>query len=94
LGYPPYSRFVRLVYRSPKSADAEEGALQLARQLQATMQDTGLKIDLIGPSPCYFERIRGLYRWHLILRGMDPTQVLPDSLPEGWGIDIDPVSLL
>jgi primosomal protein N' (replication factor Y) len=94
LRYPPYARLVRIIYRSPKNAEAEENANQLAIQLQNAIHDAGLKIDIIGPAPCYFERIRGFYRWHIVLRGSDPAQILPSTLPEGWGIDIDPVSLL
>ena len=94
LGYPPYSRLVRLVYRHPSSAQAASETQHMAGQLKTTIQDAGLKIDLIGPAPCYFSRVRGLYRWHIVLRGSDPARFLPIEIPDGWGIDIDPVSLL
>ena len=94
LGYPPYSRLVRLIYRHPSNARAASETENLAGQLKASIRSLEQKIDLIGPAPCFFQRVRGLYRWHIILRGSDPVVVLPDHLPEGWGLDIDPVSLL
>ncbi|TFH37687.1 MAG: primosomal protein N' [Anaerolineales bacterium] len=94
LGYPPYSRLVRLIYRHPSNAQAESETERLADQLKSAIRLSDHQIDLIGPAPCFFQRVRGLYRWHIILRGSDPATVLPENFPEGWGLDIDPVSLL
>jgi primosomal protein N' (replication factor Y) len=94
LGYPPFSRLVRLIYRHSSNARAGAETKRLAAHITAAIRSSDLKIDLIGPAPCFFQRVRGLYRWHIILRGSDPTIVLPESVPEGWGLDIDPVSLL
>jgi primosomal protein N' (replication factor Y) len=39
--------------------------------------------------------VRGRYRWQITLRGSDPAELLDAlSLPQGWTVDIDPVSLL
>jgi primosomal protein N' (replication factor Y) len=94
LGYPPYARLIRLIYRNPSIERAQMETERLAHVLKATIRAKERKIDLIGPAPCFFQRVRGVYRWHLILRGSDPTTLLPEELPEGWGVDIDPVSLL
>ncbi len=66
----------------------------MAQILRASARGSGETLDLIGPAPCYFERIRGLHHWHLILRGSDPTNWIPEQLPDGWSVDVDPVSLL
>jgi len=94
LAYPPFQKLARLVYRHGSAAQAEREAGRMAATLQARARELELSTDLIGPAPCFFERTRGLYRWHIILRGSDPAALLPDTLREGWGIDIDPVSLL
>jgi primosomal protein N' (replication factor Y) len=94
LGYPPFSKLVRLIYRHPSNAQARRETERLADQLKGFMDKTDHKIDLIGPAPCYFERVRGLYRWHIILRGSNPKDILPEQVLDGWGFDIDPVSLL
>jgi primosomal protein N' (replication factor Y) len=50
---------------------------------------------MIGPAPCFIERIRGRYRWQIVLRGPDPARVVAGlPLPIGWQVDVDPVSLL
>ncbi|MFN2147566.1 MAG: primosomal protein N' [Anaerolineales bacterium] len=94
LAYPPFRRLARLVYRHTSSRRAEREAERLASVLKASAREAGTAVDLIGPAPCFFERVRGLYRWHLILRGSDPAGAIPETLPEGWAVDIDPVSLL
>jgi len=53
------------------------------------------EIGLIGPAPAFFARLRGQYRWQVIVRGNDPAVLLRDvRLPLGWRVDVDPVSLL
>ena len=52
-------------------------------------------LGIIGPAPAYIWRLRGRYRWQLILRGSDPADFLaPIALPPGWTVDIDPVGLI
>ena len=95
MGYPPYSHFVRLEYRQADSAKAEEQAQKLATRLKAKIEALDRQqTELIGPSPCFFSRLGGTYRWQLILRGPAPASLLRD-LPLGdWRIEVDPVSLL
>ena len=30
-------------------------------------------MQVIGPAPCFFNRMNGLYRWQIVLRGTDPA---------------------
>ncbi|MEW6567517.1 MAG: primosomal protein N' [Chloroflexota bacterium] len=94
LGYPPFRRLARLLYRHVREERARAEAEHLARALQAEIRRRQAQADLIGPAPCFFRRVRGEYRWQVVLRAADPLPLLPDPLPEGWVIDIDPVSLL
>jgi primosomal protein N' (replication factor Y) len=51
-------------------------------------------LRLTGPSPAFVRRLRGRYRWHLMLRGTRPGDVLADlGLPRGWVVDVDPASV-
>jgi len=95
LGYPPFSRLVRIEYRSPDAAKAESEAHKLADRLSADIR-TGQRIetDLIGPVPCFFAKMNGLYRWQIILRGPDPASLLRGKVLAGWRLEVDPVSLL
>jgi primosomal protein N' (replication factor Y) len=94
--YPPFNRLVRLVYVHRDAQRCEEEAGRMQRVLQNKIARLGLpEIDLIGPAPAFLSRIRGQYRWHLIVRGRDPHSLLGDlDLPLGWRVDVDPVSVL
>ena len=52
-------------------------------------------LSLVGPAPAFIHRLRGRFRWQLILRGDEPSVLLSQiPVPKGWVMDIDPVSLL
>jgi primosomal protein N' (replication factor Y) len=45
--------------------------------------------------PCFYSRLRGRYRWHMILRGQGVRDFLRGQpLPLGWRVDVDPLDLL
>jgi primosomal protein N' (replication factor Y) len=95
LGYPPFSRLARLEYRHFDAIKAEGEARAMARRLSADIQNENRKqTDLIGPVPCFFSKIAGLYRWQIVVRGPDPTSLLKIKFLQGWRVEVDPVSLL
>jgi primosomal protein N' (replication factor Y) len=50
---------------------------------------------LIGPAPCFFARVAGQSRWHIVVRADDPAALLRDfPIPSNWRIDIDPINML
>ena len=94
MSYPPFSRMVRLEIREKDPDDAKLRAYDLAAMLRAKMRETDQKLRLIGPAPCFFPRLSGKYRWHIILRGADPVRLVK-SLDLPWvRIEVDPPSLL
>jgi len=94
LGYPPFQRLARLVYRHFSESTAETEAKRLAGVLRVKIDAAEIQADLIGPAPPFFRKVRGQYRWQIVIRTADPTLLIPDKLPENWIVDIDPVSLL
>ncbi len=94
LRYPPFSRMARLIFRATSRDAAESQTGKMANLLKHQIIKDRSRDELIGPTPCFFERIRGEYRWQIIIRGNDPASIIPDELGESWQIDIDPVSLL
>jgi primosomal protein N' (replication factor Y) len=51
--------------------------------------------DILGPTPAFIPRIRGEYRYQVLMRGRNPARLLEDiRLGERWHVDIDPASLL
>ena len=94
LGYPPFQRLARLVYRHISESTAEAEAKRLAGVLRVKIDAAEMQADLIGPGPPFFRKVRGQYRWQIVIRAADPTLLIPEELPENWTVDIDPVSLL
>ena len=96
LGYPPFSKLVRLETRFPKAKEAEERAKELARKIRGWMEAGDYQgTQMIGPVPCFFERVRGEYRWQIILRGQNPVGLLEGRLPgDDWKVEVNPVSVL
>ena len=94
MGYPPFSRMLRLEIREKDPDYASTRIFELASFLKEKIREDGLKIRLIGPAPCYFPRLNGKYRWHIILRGSDPFRLIRDLELPGVRIEVDPPSLL
>jgi len=96
LGYPPYAKLVRLLYRSLKAEQAEEEATALAERLRTLIfSQNRTATQIIGPAPCFFERLNGWYRWQIVVRGPDPASLIrPLRLPKDWQVEVCPPSLL
>jgi primosomal protein N' (replication factor Y) len=95
LGYPPYSRLVRLEYRHYDAAKAEATAQQMAKKIQQWLTtEHRIQTTVIGPVPCFFARLGGYYRWQIVLRGPEPGSLLRGKQMEGWRVEVGPVSLL
>jgi primosomal protein N' (replication factor Y) len=95
LGYPPFTRLVRLEYRDMNNERAEQASVTLADQIRKWLQSEGRKAtSLVGPAPCFFGRIGGIYRWQIVLRGPNPVSLLRGREFRGWRIEVNPPSLL
>jgi len=92
---PPFSRLVRLVFSHINNTVCQQEAARMKQMLDAEIDSQGIAdISLIGPSPAFIHRLRGRYRWQIILRGTEPARFLsPLSIPQGWTIDVDPMGL-
>ena len=93
---PPFSRLARLLYQHTNALVARREAERMHRALKEELERWGFpETRLIGPAPAPFERIRGRYRWQIIIQGPDPPQLLQQlPIPEGWQVDVDPAQLL
>jgi len=96
VGYPPFARLTRLLYSHTGAAYAEEEARRLANELREVRVQRGLPdVEVIGPAPAFHARVRGRWRWQIVLRATDPADLLGAvALRRGWSVDVDPVSLL
>jgi primosomal protein N' (replication factor Y) len=101
LGFPPFTRLIRVVLRSKERDMARAMSHELAQRIG---QAGAPGVELLGPAECPISLIAGNARWQLILRSADPgpgRAALSAALAE-WKlppsvyaeIDPDPVSLL
>ena len=95
-GTPPFNRLARLVYSHTNATLCQREAERMQRVLRAEIASWGLpETSLIGPAPAYTQRVRGRYRWQIIIRSPDPLTILGQvPIPQGWVVDIDPISLI
>jgi primosomal protein N' (replication factor Y) len=101
LGYPPFGRLIRLEYRHRENDRAEAEAQKTGDRLKYWIDaEERHQTTLVGPVPCFFSRLRGEYRWQIVLRGPNPMGILQDQRfdPQrglsGWRVEVDPISLL
>jgi primosomal protein N' (replication factor Y) len=98
LGYPPLRRLARLIFWEKNERKARAAAAEMADVLRHRVTVLGMPKELatiLGPMPAFFGRIRGFYRWQIVLRTPDPPAFLRGvDIPFGWRLDIDPVSML
>ncbi len=92
---PPLTRIVRMTYSHDDDARCRQEAERMAKVIAEERDAAGVSgLELIGPAPAFHHRLRGRYRWQLILRGTGPSAVLKRlPAPRHWSIDVDPVGL-
>jgi primosomal protein N' (replication factor Y) len=102
--YPPFSRLIALHFSSLKREEGKKAVAKIgarARELSRTL--AGGKADVIGPAESPLARIRGRYRWQLLLRGKQSglLHLLTQRLLEGAEhhgldiqVDVDPVNFM
>ena len=103
-GYPPHRRIANLVVSGTEETSVADAADELAEWLESTIERGELSVLVVGPAPCPIDRIRGRWRWHMLLKA-DTAGSLGSLLrfaaqhsPVGGScrleIDRDPESLL
>ena len=96
LGNPPFTQMARLFYVHTNDAACQREAERMKRLLIEESRVRGVGgIGIVGPAPAFIHRLRGRFRWQLILRGAGLADFLaPVPFPRGWAVDIDPLGLL
>src|SRR5947208_3023094 len=107
LGYPPFARLVNLRLDGQDGAAVERAARELAGRMRRRAPELGLgEESVVGPAPPPLERVRGRWRWQILLRSGDvralrtlaaaARSALPGATraPVRLVIDVDPYSML
>jgi primosomal protein N' (replication factor Y) len=93
---PPFNHLAGLTYSHPNDGAARREAERMRRFLEQEIAAKGISgVEIIGPAPAFIQRLRGRFRWQLILRGNGLSGFLYSlPFPAGWAVDIDPVGLV
>ncbi|MFC1860681.1 primosomal protein N' [Chloroflexota bacterium] len=96
LNNPPFTHLALLVYSHTNDVFCLREVERMKRLLIAERDSEGIAdLSFIGPAPAFIHRLRGRFRWQLIVRGSAPSLFLSQiPIPRGWTVDIDPASLL
>ena len=95
LGYPPFANLVRLEYRHRDPIKAEEETNKFAAEIKNLLiAESRTQTTIIGPVPCFFAKVDGIYRWQIILRGPEPETLLRGKELRGWRVEVNAISLL
>ncbi|MCL6449823.1 MAG: primosomal protein N' [Acetobacteraceae bacterium] len=101
LRYPPYSVLALAQFSGESEAAVADAAGRFAREVKAVSGGT----EVLGPAPAPLSRLKGRFRWQVLLKGRDPgslvevarvalsaTSLIAPAVKAA--LDVDPVSLL
>ncbi|PKQ28089.1 MAG: primosomal protein N' [Candidatus Anoxymicrobium japonicum] len=71
--YPPFVDLVNVMVTSPEIAAASRSAERMRHILDTDLDGTGAII--LGPAPAPLSRLRGLYRWHILVKSADLDKI-------------------
>ena len=104
--YPPFGSVGRIIIRGPDEKLTESVSQAIVKRLEAARTALGVEVRILGPAPPPITRLRGKYRFHILLqsinashlgetirRGTDQFKV-PDQSEIQFVVDIDPIDML
>jgi primosomal protein N' (replication factor Y) len=99
--YPPHVGLARFVASHEDAARARQAGERVAAWLvRANRERLSGALTVLGPAPCPIERLKGRWRWHVLIKAAEPRAIgrvvraLGARARGAVIIDRDPVSLL
>jgi len=99
--YPPHVGLARFVASHEDAARARQAGERVAAWLvRANRERLSSALTVLGPAPCPIERLKGRWRWHVLIKAAEPRAIgrvvraLGARAHGAVIIDRDPVSLL
>lgn len=105
LRYPPYVRMANVLVWGKDEREVEKAARELSGDIERTVfEQTGGSWTVLPANPCTLSRLRGTYRWHIVVKapaGENVSAVLLSlfrkrkaSKTVNVAIDVDPHDML
>jgi len=103
IGYPPFTKLLRVLIQGEKEQTVVNESQKIARFLLA--DKNAQSIQILGPAPAPIDRIKNLYRHHLIIKcqnvqlAMHFSRVIDHAIQSAnkslrISLDVDPISLV
>jgi len=98
--YPPHVALARFVASHEDPGRAQRAAERVATWLiRANVERLSGALSVLGPAPCPIERLKGRWRWHVLVKAAEPRAIgrvvrALGARARGLVVDRDPVSLL
>ena len=92
--FPPYVFLLRLTCAYKTESSAVKNSRNLAGHLRKSLSTS---VEILGPTPSFYERQGGNYRWQLVIKSKKRSDLLTalKYLPsDHWQFELDPTSLL
>jgi primosomal protein N' (replication factor Y) len=92
--FPPFCYLLKLTCVYKTEAAAIKNAKKLALELKSKSDSD---IQILGPTPAFYERTRDTYRWQLVVKSSKRSaliDLLKHVPPTHWQTELDPISLL
>lgn len=94
--YPPAVTLIRLLLAGPDRVKITARLAKLGGVLKTELSPKF--VSVLGPGPAFYEKLKGQYRWHLLLKlsGNDrkTSQKLRLLIPNNIQVDVNPIDLL
>ena len=93
--FPPFSHLLKLLCQYKTEKAAVNATKKLANDIQ--ILNSNSKFQLLGPTPAFYERTRGFYRWQIVVRSTSRNELLKITKkipPTHWQAELDPNSLI
>lgn len=90
--FPPLYFVLKIGIERTVQSSAKQAAQDIAQKILRS----GLSIELSGPSPAFVEKTRGKYKWQVIIKAKQRSELINviKMLPKSYTYDIDPSDLL
>ncbi|MFT7632902.1 MAG: primosomal protein N' (replication factor Y), partial [Mariniblastus sp.] len=102
--YPPFGFQARIVVRGEIQSKAEQMADHIADEIQSASEILASDVAVLGPAPAPVEKLRGKFRFHMLLSSGTPgelqnvirrAQTTIKSIDDvQWIVDIDPQDMM
>ncbi|WP_146533162.1 replication restart helicase PriA [Rubripirellula reticaptiva] len=104
--YPPLGSVGRIIIRGAVEDVTEATAEALLNRLEAARDKLGFEVRLLGPAPPPITKLRGKYRFHILLQSVEASQLgetirraletftIPEKDDVQYVVDIDPMDML